>query len=93
MERPFFNNEQVYQDLAVQSQDQIEKPEFDLCVPILLFCTLVVECTIISSLNSNVNAYFAGDYDANDILNLHFSVPTILEKFCYFGLLFFAPPF
>lgn len=92
MERPFFNNEQVYQDLAVQSQDQIEKPDFDLCVPIWLFCILVVEYSIISPLNPYTNAYFAGDYDTNDHLNLHFSALDSLEIFIFLGLFVWYPP-
>ena len=92
MERPSFINEQVYQGLAVQSQDQIEKPDFDLYVPIWLMCTLVVECSIIGLLNSYVNAYFAGDYDANDLLNVHFSVQTIFNLFIFFGIFFSVPP-
>ena len=55
-------------------------------------CTLVVECSIIGLLNSYVNAYFAGDYDANELLNVHFSVQTIFNLFIFLGIFFSVPP-
>jgi len=65
MQRPSFINEQTYQGLAVQSQDQVEKPDFDLYAPFWLMITLVVECSIIGMINMVVNAYFDDEYDTN----------------------------
>lgn len=70
----------------------MEKPDFDLYTPIWLMCTLVVECSIVGLLNRYVNAYFAGDYDANNFLNVHFSVLTICNLFAFFGVFFTVPP-
>ena len=54
--------------------------------------TLVVECSIIGLLNKHINAYLAADYDANNLLNVHFSMLTVCNLFTYFSIFFFLPP-
>lgn len=54
--------------------------------------TLVVECSIIGLLNKYVNAYFDGDYDANNFLNVHFSVLTICNLLIFLAIFFTVPP-
>ena len=54
--------------------------------------TLVVECSIIGLLNKHINAYLAEDYDANSLLNVHFSMLTVCNLFTYFSVFFFLPP-
>ena len=92
MQRPSFINEQTYQGLAVQSQEQIDKPDFDLYAPFWLMITLVVECSIIGLLNKHINAYFADDYDANGLLNENFSMLTVCNLFFFLSVFFFLPP-
>ena len=92
MARPSFINEQTYSGMAGQSQDQLEKPDFDLYAPFWLMITLVVECSIIGLLNKHINAFLADDYDANNLLNVHFSMLTVCNLFTYFCVFFFLPP-
>ena len=54
--------------------------------------TLVVECSIIGLLNRYVSAYFAGDYDANNFLNVQFSMGTITNLFIFLAVFFTLPP-
>ena len=54
--------------------------------------TLVVECSIVGLLNRYVNAYFAGDYDANNFLNVQFSTTTICNLLIYLSIFFTLPP-
>ena len=53
--------------------------------------TLVVECSIIGLLNRYIAAYLNNDYDANDLLNVQFSV-TIITSLFFFMLVFFSLP-
>ena len=54
--------------------------------------TLVVECSIIGLLNRYVSAYFADDYDANNFLNVQFSMGTITNLFIFLAVFFTLPP-
>jgi len=54
--------------------------------------TLVVECSIIGYLNRYINAYFEGNYDANNLLNVQFSVLTISNLSIFLGIFFMLPP-
>ena len=55
--------------------------------------TLIVECSIIGMMNMLVSAYFAGDYDKNNYLNVQFSPGTVFNLFIFFGIFFYLPPF
>ena len=92
MPRPSFINEQTYSGMSAQSQDQLEKPDFDLYAPFWLMITLVVECSIIGLLNRYVSAYLAGDYDANNFLNVQYSMGTITNLFFFLTIFFTLPP-
>ena len=54
--------------------------------------TLVVECSIIGLLNRYINAYLAGDYDANNFLNVQFSVSTVSNFTIFLSIFFILPP-
>lgn len=54
--------------------------------------TLVVECSIIGLLNRHIDAYMAADYDANNLLNVHFSMLTVTNLFFFLSVFFFLPP-
>ena len=55
--------------------------------------TLVVECSIIGLLNRYITAYMVNDYDANNFLNVHFSMLTICNLLIFLSVFFFLPPF
>ena len=76
----------------MQSQDQTEKPDFDLYAPIWLLMTLVVEVVIVGLFNRYVNAYFEGDYDKDNLLNVKFSAGTISNCFIFMCVFFMLPP-
>ena len=54
--------------------------------------TLVVECSIIGLLNRYISAYWAGNYDANNFLDVHFSAGTISNLFMFLLVFFTMPP-
>lgn len=54
--------------------------------------TLVVECSIIGLLNRYISAYLNDDYDANDLLNVKFSVTIISSLFIFMLIFFVIPP-
>jgi len=54
--------------------------------------TLVVECSIIGYLNMYVNAYFEGDYNDANLLNVNFSMLTICNLFSFVLIFFVTPP-
>lgn len=54
--------------------------------------TLVVECSIVGLLNKYINAWWAGDYDANNFLNVQFSALTISHLITFFAIFFTLPP-
>ena len=92
MPRPSNIDQQSYHGVGLSNEEQVQKPDFDLYAPFWLMITLVVECSIIGLLNRYIAAYWAGDYDANNFLNVHFSAGTISNLFMFLLVFFTLPP-
>ena len=73
---------------AIQSQDQVQKPDFDLYVPTWLMITLVVEVAIIGYINHNLTSWAAGTLDSAEV----FAASKVSNLFFFMLFFFTAAP-